>query len=224
MSPASSGGKWFWNHRQLSTVPRCSRNGIHYADIMTPGTSASAFTYKGVSRWNLRYSRHQPVEGVIASVFTGCFSMLKSEPPPLPGTIRWGQVRTGCGAAGIVKLSADLTADDQPEVSHSLETFGGGRAICPPLLFVGDLNEAGLAAGGDRCHPPQRSPDYRGRETVAGSWRGSWRLAGMAWALAGDVHVRMAWRPPLRVCNANWSPVADEARRCAGGRPSSVER
>src|ERR1700738_4229083 len=62
--------------------------------------------------------------------------------------------------------------------------LGAAERSAAPFV-CGDPNEAGLAAGGDRCPPPQRSPDDCGG-SCCGSWRGSddWRHRA---ALARDV-------------------------------------
>jgi uncharacterized protein (TIGR02001 family) len=98
------GRQWFGTTDSFYGVPAFP-NGIHYADYNTWNIGIG-FTYK-VFTLDLRYSDTDLSKGN-CSAFTGAFnaSGTTNVTPINPG----GTGSNWCGSAGIVKLSADLTA------------------------------------------------------------------------------------------------------------------
>src|SRR5437016_2859164 len=99
------GRQWFGTTDSFYGTPAFP-NGIHYADYDTWNIGIG-FTYK-VFTLDLRYSDTNLSKGD-CSVFTGAFNATVGT-TTVTGNNPLGTGSNWCGAAGVVKLSADLTA------------------------------------------------------------------------------------------------------------------
>jgi hypothetical protein len=99
------GRQWFGTTDSFYGTP-VFPNGIHYADYNTWNIGIG-FTYK-VFTLDIRYSDTDLSKGD-CSVFTGAFNATPGT-TTVTGNNPLGTSSNWCGAAGIVKLSADLTA------------------------------------------------------------------------------------------------------------------
>jgi hypothetical protein len=99
------GRQWFGTTDSFYGTPAFP-NGIHYADYNTWNVGIG-FTYK-VFTLDLRYSDSNLSKGD-CSVFTGAFNA-NAGTTTVTGNNPLGTGSNWCGAAGIAKLSFDLTA------------------------------------------------------------------------------------------------------------------